>query len=328
MALLVSYIVKSFLASGILYFYYRLVLRNKTFHSYNRFYLLISVLFSLIIPFIHFNNFPLAVIPQSSIASGSIINQGLSIALLGCFGSVSVFLLVIMISKIAWICKVRRNGSIKKMDGIVFIETTVKQAPFSFFNNLFWRQGLSHTDENGTRILTHELTHIRQQHSYDKIVTQLVLCICWINPFYWLFYRELNTVHEFLADAAAIEQGDSASFAGMLLQSYHSGSYLDSSHQFFHSSIQRRLKMISSPAVKTYAGIRKLATIPVVIGVFVLLTAPMITGSSNLLAEKINKDKLQSDYMDKEVRLSAHLSEQELVKKKLGLERQLEDIKR
>src|SRR5258706_6904774 len=41
------------LASGILYGYYHLVLRNKKFHQYNRFYLLASVIISLLIPFLN-----------------------------------------------------------------------------------------------------------------------------------------------------------------------------------------------------------------------------------------------------------------------------------
>jgi hypothetical protein len=44
------YAAKVVLCSGVLFGYYCLALRNRTFHQWNRFYLLASVLFSLTAP--------------------------------------------------------------------------------------------------------------------------------------------------------------------------------------------------------------------------------------------------------------------------------------
>lgn len=52
--MITAFIFKPILASGILYLYYLCVLKNKTFHSYNRFYLLLSVIVSVVAPFINF----------------------------------------------------------------------------------------------------------------------------------------------------------------------------------------------------------------------------------------------------------------------------------
>ena len=46
------YLLKVCICSGILFFYYLLALRNKLFHQWNRFYLLIAVVLSLIVPII------------------------------------------------------------------------------------------------------------------------------------------------------------------------------------------------------------------------------------------------------------------------------------
>src|SRR5690349_2000367 len=54
MEILVSYIIKSIIASGVMYLYYQLALKNKKFHSYNRFYLLLTIFISLTIPVINF----------------------------------------------------------------------------------------------------------------------------------------------------------------------------------------------------------------------------------------------------------------------------------
>ena len=50
--IILFYIAKLMLASGLLFGYYWLFLRNKQFHRYNRFYLLIAATLSIVIPFI------------------------------------------------------------------------------------------------------------------------------------------------------------------------------------------------------------------------------------------------------------------------------------
>src|SRR5689334_638935 len=47
------YLLKVIICSGILFLYYHIALRNKRFHYYNRFYLLMSVALSLLLPFLN-----------------------------------------------------------------------------------------------------------------------------------------------------------------------------------------------------------------------------------------------------------------------------------
>src|SRR5690242_1729628 len=44
------YLLKVIICSGVLFLYYHIALRNKLFHQWNRFYLLISVFISLVAP--------------------------------------------------------------------------------------------------------------------------------------------------------------------------------------------------------------------------------------------------------------------------------------
>jgi len=46
------YLIKVIICSGFLFIYYYLALRNKLFHQWNRFYLLASVIISLVAPLI------------------------------------------------------------------------------------------------------------------------------------------------------------------------------------------------------------------------------------------------------------------------------------
>jgi len=50
---LLFYLLQVIAASGLLYGYYHFALRNKKFHRYNRFYLLMAVLISTLIPFLN-----------------------------------------------------------------------------------------------------------------------------------------------------------------------------------------------------------------------------------------------------------------------------------
>jgi hypothetical protein len=50
---LLFYLLQVIAASGLLYGYYHFALRNKKFHRYNRFYLLLAIVISSLIPFLN-----------------------------------------------------------------------------------------------------------------------------------------------------------------------------------------------------------------------------------------------------------------------------------
>lgn len=303
MDIVISYFLKAFIASGILYTYYLLALRNKKFHSYNRWYLLASVLISLLIPFVNFSwyqaespqNFALGnfltTINHSPVLKKTPVNFTSELIIFSSLGAISIFLLLLLFSKIIWIYNVKESSTITKLHGFYLIETHVKQAPFSFLNNLFWRHGMSLTDTIGKKIFTHELTHITQRHSYDKLFTQIVLCVFWINPFYWIIQKELNTIHEFIADAASIEEGDAESFAMMLLQAHNEGRYLSPSHSFFNLSIKRRLNMITSSNKIPFSYMRRVLVLPIAIFLLALFSIQLKARSEI----KINSTVVKSD---------------------------------
>src|SRR5688572_2319498 len=52
MELIAIYFLKMLVCSGMLYAYYRFALYNESFHQWNRFYLLVSLALSVLVPFI------------------------------------------------------------------------------------------------------------------------------------------------------------------------------------------------------------------------------------------------------------------------------------
>jgi TonB-dependent SusC/RagA subfamily outer membrane receptor len=119
-------------------------------------------------------------------------------------------------------------------------------------------------DENGRKMLQHELTHIREKHSWDRLFSQFICSVFWMNPFNWIIQKELQNIHEFIADRDAVGSGEVDAFAKMLLQTYYGNHFLNPSHSFYYSSIKRRIIMLTTSQAPKYAYLRKVAVLPLV----------------------------------------------------------------
>ena len=53
MTTILPYLAQVVISTGILYGYYHIFLRNKNFHQYNRYYLMMAAMISICIPFLH-----------------------------------------------------------------------------------------------------------------------------------------------------------------------------------------------------------------------------------------------------------------------------------
>ena len=151
------------------------------------------------------------------------------------------------------------------MEGFDFINTNEDNAPFSFLNNLFWKQSISLQEEGGQQIFKHEITHIQQKHTWDRIYCQLVASVFWMNPFNWIIQKELIAIHEFIADEEAVGNSNVEAFAKMLLQTHYGNHFLNPTHSFFYSSIKRRLAMLTKSNNTKYSYLRRVMVLPVLI---------------------------------------------------------------
>jgi hypothetical protein len=273
---LVSYLIRSLLISGLMLGYYLAVLRNRKLHSFNRVWLLTALLASLVLPLIrmdwltwHTAARPMAVLITATGTHSTAAKtfSAPAIAVTVC-AAVSLVLLVILGLRILRVYRLRRGHETQRIEGCVLIKVQDLRAPFSFLKNLFWQEGADIHDPVQRRIFDHELAHIRGGHTYDTLFAQSLAAVFWMNPFYWLIRRELQMVHEFIADDASIAPGDLETFARMLLQAYDGGRYLDPSHSFYFSPIKRRLHMINSS--KSPSRWRMAMALPVLLAVMAL----------------------------------------------------------
>ena len=295
---LFMYLLKSMILSGIFFGYYTLFLKNTIYHAYNRFYLLASMALSLAIPFFKLSMFSvteeqaagakqlliyLTQLPASPVQEAYIDWEIIVIAVIS-----SLFVCYLVYSVVR-IFRLKAMNSKTQMGEFTFIETDLDEAPFSFFSNLFWKKSISIEDECGRKILQHELSHIREKHSWDRLFSQLICSVFWMNPFNWIIQKELQNIHEFIADRDAVGTGEVDAFAKMLLQTYYGNHFLNPSHSFYYSSIKRRIIMLTTSNVPKYAYLRKVAVLPMLAFILALFSIQLSAQEA-----KENKAEAQS----------------------------------
>ena len=111
-----------------------------------------------------------------------------------------------MIAQLIPIFVWRLNGKKQRLNGIKIIRLNEKVNPFSFFGWIFINPEL-HDEYEQKEILAHEHTHVRQLHSIDMIIGELLSAVCWLNPVAWLLRNEIRRNLEFLADDCVLQAG-------------------------------------------------------------------------------------------------------------------------
>lgn len=175
----------------------------------------------------------------------------------------------------------------KTVNGIRIKCMKDKSGPFSFFNWIFLNPD-NVKEEEISEILTHEMAHVRQKHSIDVIISELVNICCWINPFAWLMKREVRLNLEFLADRKVMDAGFATkSYQYHLLGLTYSHKY-GLSNNFNFSHLKQRIIMMNKKKTNGAGHIKyALFAIPA----FALLLAGNISCSSEATKTDDVKEK-------------------------------------
>lgn len=132
----------------------------------------------------------------------------------------------------------------KTINGIRVKCLNGSSGPFSFFGWIFLNPATVKEDELD-EILTHEMAHVRQRHSVDVLLAEMVSICCWMNPFAWLLKREVRLNLEFLADKRVMEAGFATkSYQYHLLGLAYSHKY-GLSNNFNFSHLKKRIIMMN-----------------------------------------------------------------------------------
>ena len=283
------YLLKVIICSGILFGYYWLFLRNKIFHQYNRFYLLAAMSLSLLLPLLKINFWQPAATQNQAIRVLQAVSAGdeyMSSVVITAPGSnwsfeqlypivywlISIIFFVIMLRTIFLILTLLKRYTVQQIEEVSFVNTEDDSTPFSFFKYIFWNSSIDINTTTGRQIFKHEVAHIQEKHTHDKFFVNIVLIFCWCNPFFWLYRKELNMIHEFIADKKAVENSDTAAFAAMILQAAYPRHRFELTNNFFYSPIKRRLLMLTKNNSPKVSYIARLMVLPLAVLVFAAFT--------------------------------------------------------
>jgi len=283
------YMLKVMICSGILFGYYWLFLRNKIFHQYNRFYLLVSISLSLLLPLLKIDFWQPAVQQSQAIKVLQAVSVGdeyMNSILLTTKKSnwsleqlypmvyilVSLIFFLLMLRTLFMIHRLLKKYKVQKVEQVSFVNTEDASTPFSFLKYMFWNSGIDIDTATGRQIFKHEVAHIQEKHTYDKLFVNIILIFCWCNPFFWLYRKELNMIHEFIADKKAVEDSDTKAFAAMILQAAYPKHRFELTNHFFYSPIKRRLMMLTKNKNPRVNYIGRIMVLPLAILIFAAFT--------------------------------------------------------
>ena len=281
------------LVSAVMSAYYLLFLRDKTFHHYNRFYLLGTMVLSLLLPLLKVEYFTietdsriLLLLNQFNQSSAQEVGNSFNFWNFGALilGIVSFFLLAKLTLGLVKIHQLKKEFPKESIEGITFYNTNLHDAPFSFFRNLFWKKSILINSDLGKQILKHEMVHIEQKHSFDKLFVQIIQSLFWFNPIFYFIKKEITLIHEYLADKKAVKNADTRAFAQMLLASNFSGNVLPATSPFLSSNLKKRLKMLTQKNTK-YSYARRILALPILFGV----SFALLVNAKNIEIKKQNK---------------------------------------
>ena len=263
------------------YGFYRLLLRTETFFNLNRGYLVASAALAFFIPLMQSewvrSWFVTEQISQTitTFYDPQIFylqtNKQAHTLTLGDF--MAVFYITGIILGIA-----RFGGNLVYLGKMMKQKTAQKDAKqaFSFFNMLFVSKEL----KNRSTIMKHEFVHIRQLHSADVLLFELIAIFNWFNPMVYLYKSSIKHIHEFIADEVASRNEISkADYAMLLFQEQFGFQAIPLTNNFFNQSLLKlRIKMLNKE--------RSAQTAMMKYGLIAPLFIVMIVVSSATLASK------------------------------------------
>lgn len=286
-----AYILRSAICLVLFYLGYRLLLNRDTFHRFNRYALLSGFVLAALLPFVRVaveQPSPLGQamydmeewmrlatpVEPAAVASPafSFYSIGLAIYLVG-----MLFFAVRFLWGVANLFRLIRSGHCERLaDGGWLVVHRLPLAPFSWLRYIF----LSECDMQSKPelILAHEQAHIRMGHTWDLLFTELFLWLQWFNPAAWLLRKELQSVHEFEADAAVLGMGyDSKEYKLLLIEKAVGSSRYTLANSFNHSSLINRITMMQKRKSNPWARMKYAFVLPVAATAVAVFAHPEIS---------------------------------------------------
>ncbi len=264
---LLSYFLEANLYLISFYLLYQLLLAKDKHFRFNRAFILIGVILSLSLPLLSFN-IKADLLAEKSL-EGYIILPALTISNVQSesvgfiskwchiLGIIYISGVVFYFTRLSWqLIRIFKhlpflNSSRERKDGYTLITTNGELPTCSFFKFLFWDKTVELNDDEKKQIMEHELVHIRQWHSIDVLLMEILRTVFWFNPVIHQLKSKITEVHEYLADHDATKEIGIEKYSKLLtLQIFKSFDFA-LSNNFHKSQVVKRIRMLKSKRSKS-----------------------------------------------------------------------------
>ena len=217
------------------YLFYLVMLKHETFFVLNRIYLLSALCLSMVLPLLDLSSLIMLQKVELMVSTLSIIRGGkLVIVAEKEFNWLAIIYWTGVIFYAAWFFA-KLLGVKKQM------ELRERGCAFSFWRTKVIDKKLA----NFVAIDAHEDIHVKQFHTLDMLLVELIGIFYWFNPVIYCYRGSLKRIHEYLADEHGAKfSGSKKQYAMMLfLQNFKAGPTL--SNTFYNPSLlETRIKML------------------------------------------------------------------------------------
>ena len=291
------YITESALCMSVLLIFYRYLYFKIADFDRSRFYLLISLGISLVMPllpipqsfipvaekaeFIYTNS---AVIQYVKVSEGKSLPNKIHLPEILFIIWVSGFIpyLFLFFRNIIKIKKLAKKHTKIKTGQYNIINTESNIPCFSYFNNIYTGTKFNLLNsEAQAKIIEHEKLHARMLHSIDRLILEFYRTVFWFNPFTKILLLSIKEVHEFSVDKKLTDNNFSEDYSRLLL-SLASGNLLYPSANNFseNNQLKDRIELIANPESDKIRKIRFWVSVPVLLFTIFALWLAVTTANS------------------------------------------------
>jgi hypothetical protein len=243
---------------------YMLLLKNETDFRMQRMFLLASVLMSLALPLFHLNFgktsfptlsqlLPVHLLPEITITEArinpsepattqAIINFWVLVQWIYFLGL--GFFLLRFVTWIARLMKLINSNAGYPEGKFKIVEPDGVLPTFSFFNTIVVGQAHSLSVQEKQKIIAHEGVHAKQLHSSDILLLNIIGIFFWFNPFLKTYKKIFVQLHEFEADARAVENRDVNEYCSLLAKVALESAGFKLANHFNNSLTLKRIEMM------------------------------------------------------------------------------------
>jgi TonB family protein len=260
----VNYFLEANLSLALFLGAYMLILKDETDFKLQRLFLLSGIFTSLTFPLLHieFNDhvfpslgqlMPAYLLPEVVVVSSGTpsdipvasLNTGWIYMQLLYIVGMLFFLFKFLLRFTNLVLFLKRSRAALK--GPVHVVECDEVAPtFSFFNVIVLGDARSLTLDEKQKVIQHETIHVREYHSLDILVVHLLGIFFWFNPLLRIYKKIFVQLHEFEADARAVENRDVNEYCNLLAKvALESAGFTLANH--FNSSLTlKRIEMMKT----------------------------------------------------------------------------------